>query len=250
METNASTMNHTSPGQRTWRLPRLLLEDQLALAGLSWIGLIGFTMAVVTGVSFYRDIVISGWEVASGIVPWYAAFIGGYVLHTLLPLHISHGRTRRDFAIEAVIFGGIFTTVVALLTTAGFLIEQGVYALAGWSRGTPNNHLYASYTEYATIFAEYWLTVLVWTAAGAFVGASVYRSSELGWFSLVPALGMVAIAGLTQTNTGQPMGFILNRLPETGSTSLVLTAVLSLVSVLIGTGLTWLTIRDTPMRNA
>lgn len=250
MEMNAPAMSRTGPRHRTWRLPRLLLEDHLALAGLSWIGLVVFAMAVVTGVSFFRDIVTSGWEIASGIVPWYAAFIGGYVLHTILPLHIAHGRTRRDFAIEAVVFGGIFTTVVALLTTAGFLIEHGVYALGGWSRGTPDNHLYASYTAYASIFAESWLTVLVWTAAGAFVGASIYRSSELGWFSLAPALGMVAIAGLARVESGQPMGFILNRLPETGSSSLALTALLSLASLLIGIGLTWLTIRDTPMRNA
>lgn len=250
MKANVSTMNHTGPRQRTWRLPRLLLEDHLALAGMSWGGLIVTVMAVVTGVSFFRDIVVSGWEIAAGIVPWYAAFIGGYVLHTMLPLHIAHGRTRRDFAIEAAIFGGIFTIVVALLTTLGFLIEQGVYAIAGWSRGTPDNHLYASYTDYATIFAEYGLTILVWTAAGAFVGASIYRSSELGWFSLVPGLGMVAIAGLARAESGQPMGFILNRLPETGSGSLALTALLSLVSLLIGIGLTWLTMRDTPMRNA
>jgi hypothetical protein len=250
METHAPTMNRTGSGQRTWRLPRLLLEDQLGLAVLSWLGLVLFSMAVVTVVSSFRDIVISGWEVATGIVPWYAAFIGGYVLHTVLPLHIAHGRTRRDFAIEAVIFGGVFTTVVALLVTLGFAIEQGVYAIAGWSRGTPDDHLFASYTEYGMIVAEYWLTVLVWTAAGAFVGASVYRPSGLSWFALAPALGLVAISGLTRADSAQPMGFIVNRLPQADSMSLALTALLSLVSVLIALGLTWLTIRDMPMRNA
>ena len=171
------------------------------------------------------------------------------MLHTVLPIHIAHGRTRRDFAIEALIFGVMLVTFVALLTTVGFALEQGLYALGNWSRGTPDDHLFSSYTEYATIYAEYWLTILVWTVAGGFVGAAIYRSPEGGWLSLVPAILLVALAGITTEQSEQPMGFIMRRIPTVDTTSLVLTAIISLGCFLAALAMTWPIIRDMPLRN-
>ena len=245
---NASTTSRVGTPQSTLRM-KITLEDQLGLAALSWAGLVIFTMAVVTGVSFARDIVISGWDVATGIIPWYAAFIGGYVLHTVLPIHIAHGRTRRDFAIEVLAFSGIFTTLLALLATAGFAIEQGLYALAGWSREAPDDHLFSSYTDYATIFAEYWLMVLVWTAAGALIGAAIYRSPEGGWLAFIPALVLVGLAGLgTEPRLG-PLAFIVDRLDIEADPSLPLAAAMSVACYLAALAMTWPIMRDMPLRN-
>lgn len=245
-----STVQSPSPPQgRTWRFPKILIEDQLAFAGLSWLGMLAFVGIVVTGVSFTRSIEISGWMMASSIVPWFAAFIGGYVLHTVLPIHIAHGRTRRDFAIEALIFLGIYATALAVLITVGYALEHLLSSAAGWSRGTPDGRLFSSYTEYGAIFIEYLFMMLVWTALGGFVGASIYRSASMGWFSLVPALGLLAVSGLTRAESGQPMGFVINRLDMFDSPTMLLTVVLSTFSVVAALILTWLTVRDIPLRN-
>ncbi len=244
----ATPTARTVPGaERSWRLPRILLEDQLVLAALCWAGFVTFAMATVTVVSFFRDIETSAWGIATGIIPWYSAFIGGYVLHTVLPVHIAHGRTRRDTAIESLIFCGVFTPFVALLATLGFGVEQGVYAIAGWTRGTPDDRLFSAYTDYGTIFVESWLTVLVWTSAGALVGAAFYRDKAAGWLALIPAAIMVSLVGIS--SGPQFMGFILDRLPSIDPSSLWVLAPMAMACCLAALAMTWPIVRDVPLRN-
>lgn len=243
-------MTRATTRLRTWRFPRLILTDHLVLLLMVWAVAIVIVMLSVIVISRFREITVSGWDVASGAAPWYVAFIGGYLLHTVLPIHIAHGRTRRDFAIEALIFGAVFVTVAAVLITLGFVLEHGLYALNDWSREKPAGHLFSSYTAYGTILAEYWLTLSVWTVVGAFVGAAIYRAPDAGWLSIIPAIGLVALAGVTTEHAIQPMGFITNLLPTIDSTSLALTAVVSFISFLIALALTWPVIRDMPLRNA
>lgn len=241
-------MNQVETPRRTWRFPQLLLQDFLTLTLLLWGGYFILAMAVPTGVSFFKDITVSAWGAFSGATLWYAAFIGGLVMYRSLPVHVAHGRTRRDFAVEAGIFIVIFAAFTALLVTLGFLLESGVYDIAGWPREAPEDHLFSSYGDLLLIFVEYWLTFLVWTAVGALIGAAWYQSEGLGVLSLIPAVILVALVDIfTGASLGGPFN-VLDRFFSGETPSLGLAVLVSLTCFLITYRLIWWVIRDVPIR--
>ena len=114
--------------------------------------------------------------------------MGGYLTHDVLELHLTHGQTRREFALMATVFVVVFAAFVALLMTVGFLLERVLYRVADWPHRLDNDHLYSSTVQVHAIFTEFWLMILIWTSAGALVGSAVYRNSNEGWLAIPLAL--------------------------------------------------------------
>lgn len=232
---------------RTWRFPRLIIEDHIVLAAMIWAGFMVTVIGVAVGIDYFSEVSGSVLVNAANFASWYIAFLTGYVMYQNVPMFIAHGRTRRDTAIEAVMFMVIFAVAGALLITAGYLLEYVVYGIAGWPRDMSGSHLFSTHTEVLAIFWEYWLTFLVWAAAGGFAGAAFYRYDGGGWLALIPAGLLVSLAGVNSGPTF--MGFVFRWLPSVEITSVPLFTALATVCFLTGLALTWPIIRDMPIRN-
>jgi hypothetical protein len=224
----------------------LLVEDNLGLAVLVWVGYLVTVLGIGAGIALFDDVDGSIWEEASGLVSWYVAFFGGYVLYSALPLYVAHGRTRRDTAIEVLIFGVVFAAGIALLTTARYVIEYVIFGLLDWNRDLSGDNLFDSHGEIHIMLAEYWFTYMVWAAAGGLIGAAIYRYPEAGWISVVPAIVLVSFPGLG----GGPtlMGFVTRALPSFETSSVAAFAALSIVSCAVAVYSTWYFVRDVPIR--
>jgi hypothetical protein len=239
-------VNQTGTPQRTWRFPRLLAEGQLAFAALVWAGLIVVAAGITLGIAWFGEVTGSVWATASDAAPLFVAFIGGYVLHTMLPMYVANGRTRRDSAIEFIVFGAIYAAFAALLVTLGYVVERGFYAIGGWPRGIPDGHLFSSYDEVPLIFVENLVKLLVWVTAGALVGIAFYRYESNGALALLPATVVVALNGGVASGF---MGFLERVVPALEISSAPLAAAVSILCTLAVLAMTWLIVRDLPLRN-
>jgi hypothetical protein len=77
------------------------------------------------------EVTQSVWDPIAGLSTWLLAFVGGYYLHTYVPMFVTHGRTRRESAIGAEVFGGVLVVLMAALATIGFALERALYAAGG-----------------------------------------------------------------------------------------------------------------------
>lgn len=244
---NTSTVGTRRPvsGGRTWRFPRLIIGDHVALAALLWLGFMVTVIGVAVGTAYFNEVTESVLGYASTFVPWYVAFMSGYIVYQYVPLSIAHGRIRRDCAVEAVVFMVVFAAAVALLMVASYLVEYVVYELADWPRDLAGTHLFSSHTDVLAIFWEYWLTFLVWASAGGFAGAAFYRYDAGGWLALIPAGALVSLAGMRSGPTF--MGFIFRWLPSLETTSIAVFTVVAIAGFAIGLAITWPILRDVPI---
>lgn len=232
--------------QRTWRFPKLLVSDQLWFALYVWAGAALFTFVVTIVVSFFVDISISAWEIATGAAPWFVGILSGWVMFTMVPLFVASGRTRRDSFIEWAIFAAIYPIWTAFLTVIGYLLEYLIYGIAGWPRTAERGHIFSSHTDVGMIFLEYFLTLLVWTTVGGFVGVSLYRSQDLGWLSIIPGVVLVGLAGAFMRS---PIVVFIDRFPALDASSAGLAIVYATIATVIAVALSWRVVRDMPLRN-
>lgn len=217
----------------------------------------GFLLAVLlltATVSAFTDIRISGWEVGTQVVRWFVGGMGVYLAAVYLPLYVTHGRTRRETAVDLALFAGIYAALVAVLVTIGFAIEGLVYGVAGWSQGLDGVHLFDSLDQYHLVLLEFAIVMAVWVSAGAMMGAAFYRHAGLGTALIPVALAAVIVteAGAGPDSVGPFVGIphplqdlvgltpgAVSPLAATGR-SLLVCAVLATV--------TWLIVRDVPIR--
>jgi len=189
----------------------------------------------------------SAWESAAQLPRWYIAAVGAYFTGVHLPLYIAHGFSRREFMGQIPVYLMIAVTALSVLMTLGYPLEGVVYGMLGWPQSLSHGHLFTSPTELHLVFAEFWLVHLVWYSAGALVGAAFYRSGWLGIFSLPVGFGLVGASEATmRADAVQP---IPAALPWTEGLPLVHAASVSLALAFVPLALTWLLIRDMPLRN-
>lgn len=242
-------MSQTETAPRTWQVPRPLLKDFLGFTLLAWAGTVVAVLALTLGLAYFSDVPGSIWGYLSGAVRVYLAIIAGYLVFQFLPLYVTHGQTRRDFAIEALIVLLAQAGLATVLITVSYLLEAGLYLIAGWPLSLPEEHLFTSHGDVLLIVVEHALAFLVWTAVGAFVGAVIYRSREQGWIALLPAVALLSLASAV---TGQSVGFI-TRIVELGAPgdapSVGFAVVASIACLLVAAVLAWRVIRDAPIRN-
>jgi hypothetical protein len=235
--------------ERTWRFPGMVLKGQLEFALLVWAAASVFSNVLVAVVANFRSIEISAWEVAAGIAPWFVAFMSGWVMFVLVPMFVANGRTRRDSFIEWGILAVIYPIGAAVLTAIGYLIEHLVYELAGWNGQIDDNHWFSSRTDVGMIVLEFLFMFLVWTMVGGFVGAALYRSADLGWFSILPGTLLILLSGSMDRSEFWLFGFIRRVIPEFNVTSLGVAIPLALVGATVAFILAWLVVRDMSLRN-
>lgn len=201
--------------------------------------------------SAFTDIRISGWEVGTQLVRWFGA-IGVYTTAIYLPLCVAYGRTRREVAVDSAIFAGVYAALVGVLITVGFALEALIYRRAGWSQLLSNVHLFDAPDQYHLVLFEHVVVLSVWVAAGAMLGAAFYRSDGLGMVSI--PVGLAAVI-LTEVGTGP--GYLGPPPPpllelgglELGTFSPLAAAATALLCCGVLAAITWLIVRDLPIRN-
>jgi len=207
------------------------------------------TFGLVLVVSRFRDVSVSGWEIAAGIAQWYVGVACGWMTDAQVPMFVANGRTRRDAFTEWGMSAGLLSIWAASLITIGSLIEALVYGIGDWPLVVDEPHLFGSHTDVGSIFLEYALTFLVWAAVGGFVGASLDRSRDVGWLSLIPGAVLLAPSGSFDRSEIGIFGVITRRLPVLDVTAVGGAVLVALACTAIAVVLAWLVVRDLPLRN-
>jgi hypothetical protein len=226
-----------------------LLKAHLALAVLSWVGFMVTVFAITFVVARWTDIAVSAWEQAARLPLWFAFGIGSHLGYTMLPLHITHGLTRRGFAMQALVFVIVFAAALAAMITAGFVIEAALYSATGWTQALAERHLFGSVRELHLVFLESWMSHALWAAGGAFIAAAFYRSGALGALAILAALFISIVAEFSLNEAWAPAGWALERTGSDAGTGAALGVPIYIACIALILGLAWLVVREIPIRS-
>ena len=244
-------MTATTPDTDRWVLARHRLRDDTLGVVLLWAGFAVFVFAMVFAIAIFRPIEVSGWETGSQIPRWFAGAVGIYLTAVYLPLYIAHGYTRRESARQLTVATVGTITVMAGLMTLGYAIERAIYAVAGWPQTLTQSHLYDTASNYPLVFLEFLLLFTVWTAAGAFAGAAIYRNPANGLFAIPVGIVMIGLAeavlnpGFFELVTA--LAGWLGLAPD--GVSVPAAIAITLGSLAVALPATWWLVRDLPLRN-
>ncbi|GAA3474678.1 hypothetical protein [Nonomuraea roseola] len=230
------------------RFPSRLLAANMWFALFAWLAYLVVITLVTVGIGVWGELNESVWEKAVQLTRWYALFVGVALVTEFLPLFIAHGQSRRQFGFQAAVTIAIFAPFLSALLVISFLLESLLYGLTGWTWALGQAHLFSAPTQIPMIFLEYTVMFVGWLVAGVFVSSAFYRWQGGGLLAIVPA---VAIVLFVQATIGDkaPLPFISLRIGFDLADS-ALSAVLAAVGAfVVGLGLTWLIIRDVPLRN-
>lgn len=235
----------TARGTPGRRLARYLCAAWLPDATAVWLVLLVCTCGVVAALNASGGTPQSVWEQAAIVPRWAVLAVGGYLAVVSLPLQVSHGSTRREFAVRTGLFTVAFTGFSAVLMSVGFALEGLLFRSLGWTHGLTRPHLFAEPGQYAVIAAEYWLVLAAWTVAGVLIGIAYYRFSGGAVAVAVPALLVllpVELAVGTYLRPALEMFFAVTWAPGP-----VTAAVTSAGGFLVALGATWYIVRDVPI---
>lgn len=244
-----ATMTNVQPRRTPSWLPRFLLEEQIAFAALVWAGFVAFVAIATVVASNWVHVEVSVWDQASQAARWFALFIGVYVGSDYLQLHITHGHTRREFMRQAVVFVAIYAAGISLLVTVTFVLEAGLYVVAGWPREVQEGQLFDSASQLHLIFVQSWLLVGLWTAGGLLMSIAWYRDQGLGALLIPFAVFLAGISGIALSADWGPFGAVYERLFGEDSIGGPLAVLVHLGLIALVLGLTWLVVRDIPVRS-
>jgi hypothetical protein len=229
-----------------WPIARLLASTVLPFAVLvlavGWV----FTALVVLAVSAFRDVRISGWDVAAPQARWLMFILGLHVARKLLQVAVAHGRTRREFMAQATAFTVVLTAASAALVTLGYALESVVYRIAGWPQTFDERH-FATAADVGPIFLGYWAVFAVWIAAAMLVSSGFDRLEAGGFLTLLIGFAL-AVPTVFTLGASSSLPF-LGRLGITAQVPFPLTVTLCAVSWGVGLLLTWGLVRDIPVKS-
>jgi hypothetical protein len=229
------------------RFPTRLLAANVWLALLLWAGFLGFVAAITVGVAVFGTVTRSAWEPAAQLPRWFALFAGVALVREFLPLYVAHGQTRRQFGAHAAVTVIVFAPFLSALMLAGYLLEAGLYRLAGWPQTLGRAHLFTEATQAHLVLLEYLVEFLAWIVAGAFMGAGFYRWRAGGLLTIPVGIALIVLA---ESALGrEPLLPLVRALLLDLPPSLATTTVVGVGAFLVGLLLTWSLIRDMPLRN-
>jgi hypothetical protein len=236
------------------RFPSRLLAANVWFGLMLWAGFLAVVAAVGAVIEIAGALTQSVWEQAAEVPRWYGLFFGIALVREFLPLYVAHGQTRRQFGGHAGITATLFAPYLSALIVVGYLLETGVYRLAGLPQALHRVHMFAAPTQVPLVFAEYALEALTWIAAGTFIGAAIYRWGVGGALTIPVGIAMVLSAESVIGSELQLL-FIWDSagLDWAGgglgprSPAIIVGTVLG--TYLLGLLLSWSLVRDMPLRN-
>jgi hypothetical protein len=133
-----------------------------------------------------------------------------------------------------------------VLTTVGYMLEAGYYAALGWTQAL-NPALFASGTDVPMLLLQKALVVWLFLLGGLLIGTAWYRNTGLGALMIPVGLLAVAFSGISVSGEPGPFGWIKGLLPIEPGLGWALATHLVLYALFIG--LSWIMVRDVPIRN-
>ena len=232
--------------RRRWPLLRVLLTAHVPFMVLLWLLFTVVVMAItgiVAAAAGVSDTILH--QLATQVPRWLLFGLGLDVVSTYLRIQLAHGRTRREFLGQAVVYSFAVSGVAAVLITLGYLLERGYYAVFGWSQTLPREVAFTTADQYPAILGSYWLSLLMWTVAGLVIGLGFFRGAGLGILTIPIGLAVVLPSLALFRNGGLPIigESLADRELATG-TLLAATTVLLAVAI----GIAWSIVRDVPMK--
>lgn len=233
---------------RTWSFPKKMTEELTGFTALIWLGFVVAVSAITLGLDRWSDVNRSTWDSASQLARWFTLFIGVHVGSNLLPLNIAHGKTRRDFSIEAMLFLVVYALAGAILMTLGWVIERGLYAIGDWPQHLDNPHLFSNPHDYPRIFIESFFIIFAWTTGGAFIASAYYRYEGIGLLTIAPSILVVGIMQSVLGFDGVPFGERVADYFDPSGWPLLISSAVAVVCVAALMAMSWPIVRDIPMR--
>ncbi|MBG0815940.1 hypothetical protein [Planomonospora sp. ID82291] len=233
------------------RFPTRLLAAHSYFALLLFAAYVAVVVVIAVGVDVFGTLNRSAWEAAVQLPRWYALFVGVSLVREYLPLYIAHGQTRRQFGVQAAVTVALFAPFLSALITVGYLLERAVYGLVGRPQVIDRVHLFTEPTQVPLVFAEYLVEFVAWIVVGAFIMAGFYRWQG-GGLPLIPVgIGLwILVEGAIGKELRLPLiGDRLSALSPDLPQSAGLALGVGLGIFVFGLALTWVIIRNAPLRN-
>ena len=183
----------------------------------------------------------SVWEIAAaGPFKWFPFALAVLLTPAVLPMYVTHGITRHQFVVGAMLTLGAFALAVAALLNLGYAAESTVFGSDDRTGDFRSPHLFESWTEVPLVVAEYALLLAALLAAGWLIGTLYYRLHWLWATLLIPAAMAPAVGAelLLQTSwTGswtESMGWVRPSLAlALPLTALLIGATVAVIYVLV-----------------
>lgn len=155
--------------------------------------LIGFALRLVIAIvqSFEENAWISSTSFSKG----YLAVVGIVLVPIILPRFVAHGVSRRAFtAGSAAVLAGT-AALMAVLVTAAFAVEEGIFALAGRSDVLGEVSMFDSPGQFASVLGTSFLLHSAYFAGGWLAGSAYMRfgAHAVVWGGAI-GLGVVAVS--------------------------------------------------------
>jgi hypothetical protein len=222
---------------------RALFRRGLPFYLIWWTALVVVATGILVARARYADVDTSTWQWV-GSPPTIMLLVLGILLPSLfLPRWVSHGITRRAFALA----GGIAIAAMAVaggaMMAAGYAIESAVYQAAGWGQALEDSPLLlgADSHRWYVVLAVYTLLFSAYAITGWLIGAGYYRWGPWrGTLFLIPAL-LPLVATEMIFDPIQPLMLTLG-LPEQAAAFVALT--ITVLGAFAGYGV----VRNMPLR--
>jgi hypothetical protein len=231
---------------RTWTIARLLFATHLPFLLLCWVVFAAAVLVLTIGIDLRTTISWSVWDPAASFVRWFAFGYGLYFINRMLPVYVAHGRTRREFAGSMALFVLVAAAVVAALLTVGFALEAALYRFIEWPHRIEPERLFDAPDQYPLVFLSYWAMLVIWMTIGLLLAAGFYRSGGTELVVIVLALAMVVVTGYGIGFSGLPF---IGTVVDVADVPLAGSLAICLAGLLPGAALTWVLVRDLPIRN-
>jgi len=239
----------------TWprAMVRFPVDGFLLFIAMLWVPYFILVVAVTIAISIFGTVTTSVWDPATQIIRWFAFGIGAWMVYVYLPVYIAHGATRRNYATTALGFTIAFSVTLASFTTIGFVLERIIYGIGDWPQKLSSDGLFSSPSDLPVIFVAFLMAYGLWTVTGTLLGAAFYRFGGGGLMAVVPGLLLIGIADLA-VDSGVPLfGFVLRAaevlLSGLADAPAPATIALCIAGYLLGAAITWLVLRDVPVRS-
>lgn len=240
------------------RFPTPIFLSYMYFALLIWAAVAVFVFTTTAIVSIWNDIDTSGWSLAGQAARWFVLGLMCHLGWTMFELYITHGRTRRTFFLEAIAVLVTVALASALIFTLTFVLEAGYYGLMGWEQGISNSNLYTRGLDLPMIGLDAAITFILWAAGGFFIATALYRNGILGAAAILFGVGCVIVSTMVLGEPDGPGRMVVDRVGTLSDTASLLMPDGSLNMAMISTvhialaallvGLSWLWLRDTPIK--
>lgn len=239
----------TQSSRRTWSFPTEMTMGLIAFTALIWLGYVIIITIATLSIDRWSSLEHSIWAQARQLAQWFLLFMGVHVGSELLPQHITHGKTRRDFFIESGIAIILLAAATSVLMLIGWVIERMVFSLLNVEQTLRSSAIFDSARDYPLIFTESFITLTLWTLGGFYIAASWYRNADTGLIAIAPALLIAALIDLGFGTRLGPIGAVLDRFFDPEHPPLLATLAIAAVGLAILGWLAWEVVREIPIRN-